>query len=679
MLPRRRGRHRPVRPCLWLVLLLVLVPCAVVVCQPGKKLEEARIYGSIHGYAYYFIDILVGSPVPQRQSVILDTGSTILAFPCKNCKNCGNHIDAPFDFSASDTAEWQQCEGGCPCRNERCSYYQGYTEGSSIAGYWFQDYIRIGDVERKNPAVKAYAGCHDAETKLFTTQKASGIVGVAPRRSRDHETIIDALFSDQKGAVDTKVFAICLADQGGILTVGGYNQSLHRNYDNAEEKPTVVWTPMENHLYYSIGIEDADIEGKSLGGRSAWGSVIVDSGTTFTYVPPEIWKGISETFESFCKDPEHCKGVRTHHSDDCWEIEDEKDLDTFPVFRITFKGGGTIHWRAHSYLFPKPPSKKWCLAIDDNRKHDTVLGMSFMVQRDVIFDRTEDRVGFADAACPRYLDKLRPPPPEHKALPLYPKEFYSTSPPVSTDTDAPLLTTTTTTSTTTSTPSPPPANTSSSSSPSSPPRTPTALPPVSRPHTSTSDTTVPPPLDDSSAPIPHPPAPAPAQPSSGGGGGKSNTLDGHALPHPPAPPSYPHAQQGSSDRGQGRNGTISEGGQTLTGEGGDASMDEAALSSKIGIWTAAIVGVSAVLIAMIVIICQSVRTKPVTYETMAEEDDEEEQRLREIQMSNYRGGDYPGDVPIELGEDYDSDEDDFDERERELRQQPAIPMPVRTA
>ncbi|CEL95593.1 unnamed protein product [Vitrella brassicaformis CCMP3155] len=565
MLPRRRGRHRPVRPCLWLVLLLVLVPCAVVVCQPGKKLEEARIYGSIHGYAYYFIDILVGSPVPQRQSVILDTGSTILAFPCKNCKNCGNHIDAPFDFSASDTAEWQQCEGGCPCRNERCSYYQGYTEGSSIAGYWFQDYIRIGDVERKNPAVKAYAGCHDAETKLFTTQKASGIVGVAPRRSRDHETIIDALFSDQKGAVDTKVFAICLADQGGILTVGGYNQSLHRNYDNAEEKPTVVWTPMENHLYYSIGIEDADIEGKSLGGRSAWGSVIVDSGTTFTYVPPEIWKGISETFESFCKDPEHCKGVRTHHSDDCWEIEDEKDLDTFPVFRITFKGGGTIHWRAHSYLFPKPPSKKWCLAIDDNRKHDTVLGMSFMVQRDVIFDRTEDRVGFADAACPRYLDKLRPPPPEHKALPLYPKEFYSTSPP------------------------------------------------------------------------------------------------------------------GSSDRGQGRNGTISEGGQTLTGEGGDASMDEAALSSKIGIWTAAIVGVSAVLIAMIVIICQSVRTKPVTYETMAEEDDEEEQRLREIQMSNYRGGDYPGDVPIELGEDYDSDEDDFDERERELRQQPAIPMPVRTA
>lgn len=42
-------------------------------------------------YAYYFIDLMVGTP-PQLTSVIVDTGSHLLAFPCGGCDQCGHHL-----------------------------------------------------------------------------------------------------------------------------------------------------------------------------------------------------------------------------------------------------------------------------------------------------------------------------------------------------------------------------------------------------------------------------------------------------------------------------------------------------------------------------------------------------------------------------------------------------------
>lgn len=47
-----------------------------------NKLEAARVYGNIHNYAYYFVDLLLGSPNAQRTSVIIDTGSSLCGFPC---------------------------------------------------------------------------------------------------------------------------------------------------------------------------------------------------------------------------------------------------------------------------------------------------------------------------------------------------------------------------------------------------------------------------------------------------------------------------------------------------------------------------------------------------------------------------------------------------------------------
>lgn len=60
------------------------------------------------GYGTHYIDLWIGSPTPQRQTVIVDTGSSITAFPCSGCDDCGNNIDTAASSSSSSLAQQQQ-------------------------------------------------------------------------------------------------------------------------------------------------------------------------------------------------------------------------------------------------------------------------------------------------------------------------------------------------------------------------------------------------------------------------------------------------------------------------------------------------------------------------------------------------------------------------------------------
>merc|ERR1712224_919714 len=106
-------------------------------------------------------------------------GSQLMAFPCSTCSHCGAHIDAAYEPGKSESHMWLNCSVDLcmgSCSEGHCSYHQGYTEGSSLDGWYFVDYVSLGD----NPAVFAELGCHIDEKKLFYTQKVNGILGLAP-------------------------------------------------------------------------------------------------------------------------------------------------------------------------------------------------------------------------------------------------------------------------------------------------------------------------------------------------------------------------------------------------------------------------------------------------------------------------------------------------------------------
>ena len=119
------------------------------------------------------------------------------------------------------------------CKGDKCSYYQGYTEGSSISGLWFDDFVRLGDTLQNNPPVRVKMGCHNNENKLFFTQKANGIFGLAGSGGGDlrtKPTILHDFLVDREH-VNKNVFSMCMSQQGGRLIVGGYNSTYHKEPD----------------------------------------------------------------------------------------------------------------------------------------------------------------------------------------------------------------------------------------------------------------------------------------------------------------------------------------------------------------------------------------------------------------------------------------------------------------
>ncbi|CAJ1414346.1 unnamed protein product [Effrenium voratum] len=366
-----------------------------------NRVETARLYGDVVSYQYYYIDLLVGTPVPQRTSVIADTGSTICAFTCSGCQSCGHHLDANFDFSKSSTAQWLPCGQGCDsCKNRRCSYRQSYTEGSSIEGSKFTDFVSLGDEFQQNPPVKVHMGCHTLETRLFVTQKANGIMGLAPGR-RGAPTVLEEMFQDRTH-VNAATFAMCLARQGGLLTVGGFNESL-----NLEE---VRWIPMRVERFYGVSLSKIQVEGgEAITG--GFGHTFVDSGTTYTYLPDQIYRRLKDSVKSACKNG----ACGQEAGSQCWRMTGS--VSSFPKLLLTLSDT-VVSWGPSSYLYSRT-SNMHCLGFESNGGvQETVLGATFMIDQHLVFDTQGKRLGLAAAACPSFTE--RPPGPTRPFAPGMP-------------------------------------------------------------------------------------------------------------------------------------------------------------------------------------------------------------------------------------------------------------------
>lgn len=371
----------------------------------SHSIEHAVVYGNVGSLGYYYTDLWVGTP-PEKQTVIVDTGSRLTAFPCMDCTDCGHHIDSYYNYTRSSSARIIGCSDNyscTSCKNEHCGYIQSYAEGSSISGYLIQDIIRLGDSYDESDAVSFAFGCHSRETHLFRTQLADGIMGLALGSGRS-ETVIDALFKHKN--VNTNLFALCFGFEDGYMTVGGYNETTH--------KSDISYVNMYDSMFYAVKMEGVLVQDQQLPlsvrdfGTHYTSGTIIDSGTTFTYLANSVYSAFWKEIENFCRKEENCKGERNTiygEPNQCFsyqeELFDSQDdfFASFPNVTIVIEGMN-VTWTPMQYLYTWPDyPNDYCIGVYSNYGGGSVLGAVFLRGHDIIFDRENNRIGFADSDC----------------------------------------------------------------------------------------------------------------------------------------------------------------------------------------------------------------------------------------------------------------------------------------
>jgi hypothetical protein len=121
-----------------------------------RSLSAQQVDAAYQGYGTHYVDMWTGTP-PQRQTLIIGTGSPGIGFPCSNCINCGDethHVDRRFDETASMTFRTIHC-GDCEvghCHVDstspsgKCEMGFAYAEGSSWSGFEAKDMAYMGTI-----------------------------------------------------------------------------------------------------------------------------------------------------------------------------------------------------------------------------------------------------------------------------------------------------------------------------------------------------------------------------------------------------------------------------------------------------------------------------------------------------------------------------------------------------
>lgn len=146
-----------------------------------------RLNGDLQTLGYFSADVCIGTENFRKTfNLIVDTGSSLMALPCSDCKHCGHHRSgARYDAMSNKIYQCTNPPHGmtCSCQGSNdCTYSVSYTEGSMIRGRMVKDTVRFASDEGARD-IPIDFGCQSYESGLFYSQEADGIVGFAPRGS----------------------------------------------------------------------------------------------------------------------------------------------------------------------------------------------------------------------------------------------------------------------------------------------------------------------------------------------------------------------------------------------------------------------------------------------------------------------------------------------------------------
>ncbi|XWS33094.1 hypothetical protein CRYUN_Cryun22dG0049300 [Craigia yunnanensis] len=252
----------------------------------------------VAGNGEFLMDLSIGTP-PVSYSAILDTGSDLIWTQCKPCSQCFDQSTPIFDPKKSSTFSKLSCSSNLcaalpqsACDNG-CEYLYTYGDYSSTQGVMGTETFTFGKVSVPNIGF----GCgEDNEGDGFS--QGAGLVGLG----RGPLSLVSQLKEPK--------FSYCLTSidetQKSTLLMGSI-ASMNKSLGAIKTTP-LIHNPSQPSFYY------LSLEGISVGSTrlpikkstfevedDGTGGLIIDSGTTITYLEESAFDVVKKEFISQMK------------------------------------------------------------------------------------------------------------------------------------------------------------------------------------------------------------------------------------------------------------------------------------------------------------------------------------------------------------------------------------------
>ncbi|RHN57026.1 putative nepenthesin [Medicago truncatula] len=345
----------------------------------------------------YLMTYSVGTP-PTKIYGIADTGSDIVWLQCEPCEQCYNQTTPIFNPSKSSSYKNIPCSSklchsvrdtSCSDQNS-CQYKISYGDSSHSQGDLSVDTLSLESTSGSPVSFpKIVIGCGTDNAGTFGGA-SSGIVGLGG----GPVSLITQLGSSIGGK-----FSYCLVPllnkESNASSILSFGDAAVVSGDGVVSTPLIKKDPVFYFLTlqaFSVGNKRVEFGGSSEGGDDE-GNIIIDSGTTLTLIPSDVYTNLESAVVDLVKldrvdDPNQQFSL-------CYSLK-SNEYD-FPIITVHFKGAD-VELHSISTFVPITDGIV-CFAFQPSPQLGSIFGNLAQQNLLVGYDLQQKTVSFKPTDC----------------------------------------------------------------------------------------------------------------------------------------------------------------------------------------------------------------------------------------------------------------------------------------
>ncbi|XWS33287.1 hypothetical protein CRYUN_Cryun22dG0068400 [Craigia yunnanensis] len=373
--------------------------------QGSKTMSLGNDFGWLH---YTWIDI--GTPNVSFL-VALDVGSDLLWVPC-NCVESAPLSASYYSSLDRDLSEYRPsassssrhipcshrlCESSPNCKSskQQCLYAIDYfTENTSSSGLLVEDRLHLasasGHTSNTSMQAPVIIGCGMKQSGGYMDGVApDGLMGLGPGE------ISVPSFLAKAGLIRNSISMFFDEEDSGRIYFGDEGP--------ATQQSTQFLPSDGKYMTYIIGVDACCIGNSCL--KQTGFTAVVDSGTSFTFIPNEVYERIAKEFDR------RVNATITSSPGYPWKYcykSSSQEFPKVPHLKLMFPLNNSFGVHNPVFLvYGIQGVSGFCLAIQPVEGDVGIIGQNFMTGYRMVFDRENMKLGWSPSNCQDLADGKR--------------------------------------------------------------------------------------------------------------------------------------------------------------------------------------------------------------------------------------------------------------------------------